>query len=206
MEITLQTTEGPLSFPAGMMGRWTLLFYYGSDFSPVAATELLALSALKEDFDRAGAKILAVGSDSIASHLAFSAALERYRLEAAPPSPIAFPIAYDEGGALQEMLGLSPQNKYLWLISPEGEAKAMHSYPLDTGANFTESLRTLLALQTERPTPHGWTPGAHALLPPPQTQKERISHMDRSEQQGGYCIDWYICFEGERNDETALPQ
>lgn len=206
MELTLQTTEGPLSFPEDLKGRWALLFYYGNDFSPVAATELLALSALKADFDRAGAKILAIGPDSIPSHLAFSAALERYRLEADPATPITFPLALDEGGHFRELMGLSSQNKYLWLISPEGEAKAIFSYPLETGANFTESLRALLAFQTDRPTPHGWTPGAHALLPPPMTQDERISHMDRSEQMGGYCIDWYLCFEGERDDEAALPQ
>lgn len=201
MEITLQTTEGPIPFPEGIKGQWTLLFYYGNDFSPVAATELLALSALKGDFDQAGAQILAIGGDSIPSHLAFSAAMERYRLESAPAAPISFPLGYDENGAFGRMMGLSPQNKYLWILSPEGQIKALTSYPLETGANFTESLRTLLALQTNQPTPHGWTPGAHALLPPPITQEERINHMNLSEQQGGYCIDWYLCFEGESKAE-----
>ena len=201
MDLTLQTTEGPLSLPDAIRGQWNLLFYYGSDFSPVAATELMALSAMKEDFSKAGATLLAIGSDSIPSHLAFSADLERYRPKTAPAAPLRVPLAFDEGGSFAKQMGLSPKNKYLWLISPEGAIMAAFAYPLETGVNFTEILRTLLALQTKNPTPHGWVPGSHTLLPPPHTQRERISNMERRERQGGYCIDWYLCFEGERDDE-----
>ena len=206
MHYTWQTTEGPLRYPEDLQGHWSVLFYYGGDFTPVAATELLALSALWGEFDQAGAKIYAISPDSLPTHLAFSATLERYRLETQPAAPLSFPLAVDQESTLRKELLLNSQKKYIWLLSPEAESMAHFSYPADTGVNFTEILRTLLALQTERPTPHGWTPGTHTLLPPPQTQEERIAHMEKSEQQGGYCIDWYICFEGYRNDEPALPQ
>ncbi|PWM39430.1 MAG: hypothetical protein DBX52_04930 [Clostridiales bacterium] len=195
MQFQLQTTDGPRSYPNDFQERWTLLFYYSGDFLPVTATELMGLSTLQHDFYSNHCDILCISTDSIPVHLAFLETLSHYRIEEQEPVPIAFPLASDETGALRDALQLSSDQKYIWLLAPGGAPKAHFSYLHQTGANFTEVLRTLLALQTGKPTPYGWVPGAHALLPPPVTRGESIHHMNHSEKAGHYCIDWYLCFD-----------
>ena len=191
----LSTTEGAVQFPADFP-RWTLVFYYGGDFSPVSATELMALAQMKPSFEKKQCDLLCISADRIASHLAFIKTLNRYRL-AEYPSPITFPLAEDPAGELQRRWGLSPALKYLWLFAPDGAAKAQFTYPLEVGVNFTEALRTLLALKLGKPTPCGWVPEAYPLALPPQTRAESGCFMHRAEKEGGIAIDWYLSFEAE---------
>ncbi len=195
MEFLIQTTEGPYRYPADCRGQWTFLFYYGGDFQPVSATELLELAALQEEFFAGGCRILCLSQDSIAVHLAFLETLSRYRIK--PQTPIHFALGTDSNGALRAQMGLAKEQKYLWLLSPDGAPRAHFSYPNEIGANFTEVLRALLALKTRRPTPCGWVPGACNLLPPPVTRQESIGNMQRQEQAGHLCIDWYLCFSDQ---------
>ena len=74
----LSTTEGAVQFPADFP-RWTLVFYYGGDFSPVSATELMALAQMKHTFEKKQCDLLCISADRIASHLAFIKTLNRYR-------------------------------------------------------------------------------------------------------------------------------
>ena len=196
MQFIWETTNGPFRYPEDLGELWTILFYYGGDFTPVAATELLGLSALSEDFFRHGSRLLAISPDSKAVHLAFLDSLARYR----STTPINFPLATDRQQDLSRALSLESDKKYIWILDPAGQVQAHFSYPLDTGVNFTEILRTLLALQQTKPTPHGWVPGAHALLPPPTTRESQITHINETESAGNYCIDWYLCYEGEAPD------
>lgn len=189
------TTEGPRRFPMDFP-RWTLLFYYSGDFQPVSATELLALAQMKHTFEKKQCDLLCISADRIASHLAFIKTLNRYRL-AEYPAPITFPLGEDPEGALRRNWNLSPHQKYLWIFAPSGIPKAQFTYPAEVGANFTEALRTLLALQTGKPTPSGWVPEAYPLALPPQTRAESDCFMNANEKDGGIAIDWYISFEAE---------
>ncbi|MBQ8599844.1 MAG: redoxin domain-containing protein [Clostridia bacterium] len=192
MEFYLETTEGPFRYPADCTGKWTLLFYYGGDFLPVSATELLELSSLQGEFTEGNCRILCLSEDRLSVHLAFLETLSRYRL--GKHVPIRFPLGCDLKGILREQMGLGEGKKYLWLLSPDGTPHAHFSYPNEIGVNFTEVLRTLLALQTRRPTPCSWVPGEPNLLPPPATRRESIDYMQKQEQAGHICIDWYLCF------------
>ncbi len=196
MNFEINTTEGKRHYPADFQKGWTLLFYYSGDFQPVSATELLGLAALQPELTVHGCDILCVSRDTVAVHLAFLETLNRYRLSEYP-KPIAFPLGEDPEGALRKSLQLDPAKKYIWLLSPGGAPQAHFSYPHRTGANFTEVLRTLLALQTEKPTPYGWVPGAHTLRLPPATRTESRHYMSAQEKEGGICLDWYLCFDTE---------
>ena len=196
MNFTLQTTEGPFCYPADLAGGWGLLFYYAGDFLPVSATELFALSALAPALARADCRVLAVSGDTVAVHLAFLETLNRYRLEEFP-FPITLPLGADPQGQFRRALSAGPVQKYLWLVDPQGVTQAHFSWPAETGANFTEAYRTLLALQTGRPTPAGWVPGAYTLALPPQTRKESLEYMHKKEESGAIAIDWYFSFETE---------
>ena len=190
MEFYIETTEGPFRYPDDCAGKWTLLFYYGGDFLPVSATELLALAALQEEFTASGCRILCLSEDRLTVHLAFLETLFRYPEGA--KHPIRFPLGCDLRGLLRAQMGLTDGLKYLWLLSPGGTPQAHFSYPYEIGVNFTEVLRTLLAFQTRRPTPCAWVPGERTLLPPPATRTESVSYMQRQEQAGHLCVDWYL--------------
>ena len=71
MNFTLPTTQGPFTYPQDLNQGGGLLFYYGGDFCPVAATELMALASLAGDFEREGCSLLCISADSIPCHLAF---------------------------------------------------------------------------------------------------------------------------------------
>ena len=187
------TTEGPLQFPAHFP-RWALVFYYSGDFLPVSATELLALAQLKHSFEKNQCDLLCISTDRVATHLAFIKTLNRYRL-AEYPAPITFPLGEDPEGALRRAWSLSPDQKYLWLFAPGGVPKAQFTYPAEVGVNFTEVLRTLLAIQLGKPTPCGWVPEAHPLALPPQTRAESDCFIQETEKEGGIAIDWYISFD-----------
>lgn len=184
------TTEGSFHFPADFP-RWLMLFYYSGDFLPVSATELMALAQLKHTFKKKQCDLLCISADRIASHLAFIKTLNRYRL-AEYPAPVTFPLGEDPEGVLRRAWNLSPNQKYLWLFAPGGVPKAQFTYPAEVGANFTEALRTLSALQLGRPTPCGWVPEAYPLALPPQTRAESDCFMAETEREGGIAIDWYI--------------
>jgi len=190
MIFTFRTTEGAVQYPRDLQHKWTLLFSYDGDFQPVTATELWELAALQGELRRNGCEILCISPDSVATHLAFLENLSRHR---APT--VTFPLASDPEGVWRKSQQLDPARKYVWLLSPDGTPSAMFSYPLAVGANFTEALRTLLALQTEKPTPSGWVPGASPLALPPATRTESRHFLSAKEKEGAIGIDWYICYE-----------
>lgn len=171
---SMPTTEG--NFPLPHRG-WLLLFHYPGDFLPVSATELLALAELQGEFRRHRCAILALSRDSIAVHLAFLENLRRHR-----GTPIRFP------------LGTGAGRKSVTLLK-DGVPRAQFFYPPEIGVNFTEVLRTLLALQTGKSTPCGWVPETDTLALPPATRKEQEHYMTEQEKAGKICVDWYICYE-----------
>lgn len=187
MQFTFQTTEGSFCHPNG---RWLLLFYYAGDFLPVSATELMALGRLLPALEQCGCSALAISGDSLATHLAFLETLSRYR-----PCPALPTLGEDPEGTFRRA-----EQKYLLLLDPSGQARACFCYPPEIGVNFTEAHRTLLALQTDRPTPADWVPGAYTLALPPQTRQESLEFMHQKEAQGHIAIDWYLSFETEPED------
>ena len=180
----LQTTEGPFTPEP----RWTVLFFYSGDFLPVTTTEMEQLATLQGDFFRCDAALFALSGDSLATHLAYLNHLSNRFLH-----KILFPLV-----ALPH-----PCPKGIWILDPQGEPRAVFGYPDQTGVNFTEVLRTLAALQTEKPTPAGWVPGESPLLPPPQTREESILFMNEWERRGHVCVDWYLGYE--KSEEGNLP-
>lgn len=192
MFFTLSTTDGLRRYPADFQHHWTLLFYYAGDFLPVSATELWGLAELAGEFRQNDCQLLCISPDSVAVHLAFLENLSRHRAPA-----VSFPLGADPEGLLRKKLQLDPEKKYIWLLSPGGRSEALFSYPHQTGANFTEVLRTLLALRLDKPTPYGWVPGASALCLPPTTHAESRYFLAAKEKEGAIGIDWYLCYENE---------
>lgn len=69
---TLDTPDGPASL-ADFAGRKLALYFYPKDDTSGCTTEALQFTALATDFEAAGAAVLGVSKDSIASHRKFAA-------------------------------------------------------------------------------------------------------------------------------------
>jgi alkyl hydroperoxide reductase subunit AhpC len=55
------TTDGPIGFHDWIGDSWAVLFSHPKDFTPICTTELGYMASIREEFDRRGMKIMAVG-------------------------------------------------------------------------------------------------------------------------------------------------
>ena len=191
--VSLESTNGQLQLP---QGSWTVLHIYEGDFLPVSATEILALNKAAPKFAAHDAKIYALSADSTATHLAWILSLRNQDREG---KVIDIELISDRYGEFLQTLGMeSPRQSGTLIIDPDGIVRAYHKHTSSTGINVTEIERELIALQTafaqSSQTPSGWTPGEDILLPPPVTKQDALFGADKNEQKGGYCLDWYICY------------
>jgi peroxiredoxin Q/BCP len=117
------TDEGPRSL-ADYAGKHLVLYFYPKDDTSGCTSEARQFRDAIEDFRRAGAEILGVSKDSLASHAKFRAKHE-----------LPFPLASDEDGALCGMFGVWKQKsmygrtymgieRSTFLIDPAGKLAA----------------------------------------------------------------------------------
>lgn len=67
----LDTPDGGISL-ADHAGRAVVLYFYPKDDTPGCTTEALDFSALSREFEAAGAVVIGVSKDSVASHARFA--------------------------------------------------------------------------------------------------------------------------------------
>jgi len=68
---TLETPDGPVSL-SDFAGKTLVLYFYPKDDTPGCTTEGIQFTALGEAFAAAGATVLGVSKDSVASHRKFA--------------------------------------------------------------------------------------------------------------------------------------
>ena len=76
-------------------GKPVVLYFYPKDDTPGCTKEAQGFAAAYQEFRAAGAEVIGVSKDSVASHEKFK---EKYELP--------FPLASDEGGAVVEAYGV----------------------------------------------------------------------------------------------------
>lgn len=186
----VRTTQGERSLQ-GYAGRWLLLFSHPSDFTPVCTSEFIALARAFDQFQALGCDLLGLSVDSVYSHIAW---VRSIRAEFGVEIP--FPIAEDLSMSIAAAYGMiHPSDtdtatvRASFLIDPAGIVRLLSYYPMATGRNVVEILRTLAALQetdaSGLSTPAGWRPGEDGILPPPVT----IAEADERDQAGA--PSWY---------------
>jgi peroxiredoxin Q/BCP len=80
---------------ADFAGRKLVLYFYPKDDTSGCTKEAIAFNGLRQDFAAAGAAILGVSADSVASHDKFKAKYD-----------LAFPLASDEKKGMLEAYGV----------------------------------------------------------------------------------------------------
>ena len=149
-------------------GKWVAVVFYPADFTFICPTELEELAELYAEFQKSGAEILSVSTDTVYVHKAWH--------DASPSiKKIKFPMAADPAGKLSrafgtyiEDVGLSLRGSFI--VDPEQKLKAFEIHDNSIGRSGQELLRKLQAAifvkqHNGEVCPANWKPGAKTLKP-----------------------------------------
>lgn len=149
-------------------GKWLALVFYPGDFTFICPTELEELGGLYPEFQKLGAEVLSVSTDSVFVHKAWhdtSPAIKK----------IQYPMVADPTGRLSREFGSYLEDDGValrgsFLIDPEGVLKVAEIHDNSIGRNAHELLRKLQAAVHVREgkgevCPASWKPGEKTLKP-----------------------------------------
>jgi len=156
-------------------GKWHVVCFYPADFTFVCPTEIAAMNAMYDEFQKRGVEILAVSTDTKFSHKRF--------VETEPLlEGLKLTIAADPKGDVSRAFGVMIEEEGIalrgrFLINPEGVVVAQEVQAPSVGRNVKEFLRQVDAWQHATKTgevcPAGWRPGKKTL--PVNTDIEKMT-------------------------------
>jgi alkyl hydroperoxide reductase subunit AhpC len=172
-----QTTQGEIDFHQWIGDSWAILCSHPKDFTPVCTTELGYMARIKPEFDRRNAKIIALSVDPVEDHKRWASDIEE--TQGAAPN---YPIIGDPELKVAKLYDMLPAEatpgkrtpadnatvRTVFVIGPDKKIKLMLFYPMTTGRNFDEILRTLDSIQLTAKhkvaTPAQWKQGQDVII------------------------------------------
>lgn len=152
----------------GLGDKWLVLFFYPADFTFVCPTELGELADRYEEFQREGAEVMSVSTDTVFVHKAWHDGSNTI-------AKIKFPMVGDPAAILSRQLGVYLPEEGVslrgsFVIDPDGVIQAYEIHANGIGRNINELLRKLQAAKYVREhgaeaCPVNWQPGAKTLKP-----------------------------------------
>lgn len=182
-----ETTQGPIRFHEWLGDSWGILFSHPKDFTPVCTTELGNMAKLNPEFQKRNAKIIGLSVDPVSSHAEWAKDIEETQGHAVNYPMIGDPnlsvaklydmLPADEPGTSEGRTPATNQTvRSVFIISPDKKVKLMLTYPMGTGRNFYEILRTLDSLQLAATykvsTPVNWEFGEDVVVSPALSEAE----------------------------------
>ena len=151
-----------------LKGKWSIFVFYPADFTFVCPTELSDLADNYAEFQKLGAEIYSVSTDTHFTHKAWSDTSETI-------GKIKYPMIADPTGAITRNFGVMIEEEGLalrgtFVINPEGQIKLCEIHDNGIGRDAKELLRKLKAAKyvAEHPgevCPAKWKEGAETLKP-----------------------------------------
>ena len=149
-------------------GKWVVMLFYPADFTFVCPTELKEAAKLYPKFQKAGAEIISVSTDTAFVHKA-------WHDESDAIKTVQYPMGADPTGNISRLFGTYIEEEGLalrgtFIIDPDGVLKTVEMHDLGIGRSAVEALRKLEAAKFVREhgdqvCPAAWTPGADTLTP-----------------------------------------
>jgi thioredoxin-dependent peroxiredoxin len=173
------TTEGKISFHEWLGDSWGMFFSHPKDFTPICTTELGRLAQLKGEFEKRNVKLLGLSVDPVENHEKWADDIEE--TQGARPN---YPMVGDTDLAVSKLYEMLPADlegscegrtpadnqtvRNVYVIGPDKKIKLMLIYPMTTGRNFDEVLRSIDSLQLTAKykvsTPVEWRPGEDVVI------------------------------------------
>jgi len=149
-------------------GKWSIFFFYPADFTFVCPTELGDMADKYSEFQKLGAEVYSVSTDTHFVHKAWWDASETIK-------KIKYPMLADPTGYLSRFFGVYDENTGLayrgtFVINPQGQIKIAEVNENGIGRNADELLRKVQAAMyiTSHPAevcPAKWQPGKATIAP-----------------------------------------
>lgn len=149
-------------------GKWLALVFYPADFTFVCPTELEDLATLYPEFQKIGAEVLSISTDTKYSHMAWHGSSKAI-------GKVEYPMVADPAGIISRLLGVYLEDEGVdlratFVIDPDGVIKTMEIHDNGIGRSAAELLRKLQAAQFvyengDQVCPANWKPGAKTLTP-----------------------------------------
>jgi alkyl hydroperoxide reductase subunit AhpC len=178
-DFTADTTQGPISFHQWIGDGWAVLFSHPKNFTPVCTTELGTMAGLEGDFKKRNVKIIGISVDPVESHTKW-----KDDIKTATGHAVNYPMIGDKDlkvAKLYDMLpasagdsseGRTPADnatvRSVYVIGPDKKIKLVLTYPMTTGRNFDEILRSVDSLQLtakhQVATPANWKQGGDVII------------------------------------------
>ena len=149
-------------------GKWIVLMFYPGDFTFICPTELSEVAALYPEFQKAGAEVFGISTDSVFVHKA-------WRDTSPTIKNVSFPLVADPTGKLSREFGTYLEQDGVtlrgsFIIDPDGVVKTCEIHDNSIGRSGQELLRKLQAAIHVREgkgevCPANWKPGQKTLKP-----------------------------------------
>jgi len=133
----LQDQAGKWHSLSDYKGKWVVIYFYPKDDTPGCTKEACGFRDQYEEFQKLGAEVVGISSDSSASHQRFAAKHQ-----------LPFTLLADEGGAVRRLygvpatLGLLP-GRVTFVIDREGVVRHVLNSQLAAKRHVAEALATL---------------------------------------------------------------
>ena len=141
-----QTTHGVINFHQWIGDSWAILFSHPKDFTPVCTTELGYMAKIEPEFTKRNCKLIGLSLDPVDRHGSWAKDIEETQGAAANSATV----------------------RSVFVIGPDKKIKLMMTYPMTTGRNFDEILRSLdsmqLTLKHKVATPVNWKNGEDVII------------------------------------------
>jgi len=171
-DFTQDSSEGKINFYEWAGKNWVVLFSHPADFTPVCTTELGETARLKPEFEKRGAKIIALSVDTVENHKGWIPDINETQ-----KTHVNFPILADRDHKVSLLYDLIHPNslanatvRSVFIIDGDKKVRATITYPASTGRNFNEILRVIDSLQLtdnyKVATPVNWKDGDDVVIVP----------------------------------------
>ncbi len=197
---TADSTQGQIRFPEDFGGKWVILFSHPGDFTAVCTSEFVLFGAMCEEFEALNCRLVGLSVGSVPSHIAWFRSIEQ-NIEYKGHSRVKmrFPLIADltmevahKYGMIAPRVRSTAAVRSVFFIDPDAKIRAIITYPMQLGRNFSELKRILVGLQTidqhHVALPADWLPGEDIVVPAPTTYDGTKREME-----GLTCFDWYFC-------------
>jgi peroxiredoxin (alkyl hydroperoxide reductase subunit C) len=195
-KLNVSTTQGAMSLPDDMKGKWFVLFSHPADFTPVCTTEFVSFQKHIKEFEDLGIQLIGMSIDQVFSHIKWIEWINE-KLDC----KITFPVIAANDAVASKLGMLHPGKgsntvRAVFIVDPESKVRLVLYYPQEIGRNMDEIVRAAKALITSDKngvaTPANWPENElikdRVIVPPPQSQADAAKRMDDHE---GY--DWWFC-------------
>lgn len=152
-------------------GKWKIFFFYPADFTFVCPTELEEMAENYDAFQKEGAEVFSVSTDTVFVHKAWHDHSEAIK-------KIKYPMVADPAGTLSKLFGVYITSggdaglalRGTFIVDPAGVLRTVEIHDNSIGRSAKETLRKLKAAKFVAEhggnvCPASWEPGDETLKP-----------------------------------------